>query len=131
VNREHDELRAYIRSLVDLDSTQASHELKDVTQVSVRADFNGPAEYVEHVLLIMLEGLRNVRRHARAQSAVIGACTVAHELVLTIDDDGIGFPDEAVPPWSMVSRVAEYGGQLTLGQSGQGGGHILIHFPEA
>ncbi len=131
VNREHDELRAYIRSLVALGSTQASQELQDTTQVSVRADFNGPAEYVEHVLLIMLEGLRNIRRHARAQSAVIGAHTSAHELVLTIDDDGIGFPDEAAPPWSIVSRVAEYGGQLTLGKNGQQGGHVQITLPEA
>jgi len=131
VNREHDELRAYIRSLVDLDSTQASPELKDATQVSVRADFNGSTTYVEHVLLILLEGTRNVRRHARARSAVIGARIVAHQLVLTIDDDGIGFPDEAVPPWSIVSRVAECGGRLTLGKNGQQGGHLLITLPEA
>ncbi len=108
VNREHDELRAYIRSLVALDTTYASRESEDTTRVSVQADFNGSAAYVEHVLLIMLEGL-----------------------VLTIDDDGIGFPDGAVPPWSMVSRVAEYGGRLTLEKDGHSGGHILIHFPEA
>jgi signal transduction histidine kinase len=131
VNREHDELRTYIRSLVDLDTTQASCELKNETQVSVRADFSGSVAYVEHVLLILLEGTRNVHRHARARSAVIGARTVAHQLVLTIDDDGIGFPDEAVPPWSMVSRVAEYGGQLTLGKNAQQGGHVLITLPEA
>src|SRR5262249_8066876 len=100
VNREHDELRAYIRSLVDLDTTQASSELKDETHVSVRADFNGSAAYVEHVLLIMVEGLRNVRRHARARCASIDARAVAQILVLKIDDDGIGFPDGAVPPWA-------------------------------
>jgi hypothetical protein len=48
-----------------------------------------------------------------------------------LDDDGIGFPDEAVPPWSIVSRVAECGGRLTLGKNGQQGGHLLITLPEA
>jgi len=131
VNREHDELRAYIRSLVALDPTHASREAEDAPRVSVQADFNGSAAYVEHVLLILLEGIRNVRRHAHARSAVIGARTVAHALVLTIDDDGIGFPAEAIPHWSMVSRVAECGGQLTLGKDGQRGGHILVTLPEA
>ncbi len=131
VNREHDELRAYIRSLVDLDPPQASPAAGDATQVSVQANFRGSAAYVEHVLLIILEGLRNVRRHARAGSAVIGAHTVRQGLMLTIDDDGIGFPEGAIPPWSIMSRVAECGGQLTLGQNEQSGGRILIYCPEA
>jgi signal transduction histidine kinase len=131
VNREHDELRTYIRSLVDLDTTQASHQSENETQVSVQTNFLGSAVHVEHILLIMLEGLRNVRRHAHAHLAIIDVRTVAHQLVLTIDDDGIGFPDGAVPPWSMVSRVTECGGRLTLRKDRQRGGHILIHLPQA
>jgi signal transduction histidine kinase len=131
VNREHDELRAYIRSLVDLDLTQAWHESQNTTQVSVQAEFHGSVTYVEHILLIMLEGLRNVRRHAHARSAVIGVRTVEQGIVLRIDDDGIGFPEGAIPPWSMVSRVAECGGQLTLEKGVQSGGHVLIYCPEA
>jgi len=129
VNREHDELRGYIRSLVDREAAEKFSEPHDLTQVSVHGDFRGSAAFVEHVLLILLEGTRNVRRHAQARTATIGARIVAQDLVLTIDDDGIGFPPGAVPPWSMVSRVAECGGQLTLGSVGQDGGHVRIHLP--
>jgi signal transduction histidine kinase len=130
VNREHDDLRTYIRSLVDLDASHASGTREDAPHVSVHAEFHGSAGFVEHVLLILLEGTRNVDRHARARSAVIGAQTVERELVLTIDDDGIGFPDGAAPPWSMQSRVAECGGQLTVSRDGRRGSHVLIHLPE-
>jgi two-component system sensor histidine kinase DesK len=131
VNREHDELREYIRSLVDLEARAGSREWADATRVSVQAEFGGTAAFVEHVLLILLEGTRNVRRHARARSAAITARSSGAELVLTIDDDGVGFPPQASAPWSMLSRVAECGGQLTLGPDGRSGGHVLIHLPEA
>jgi signal transduction histidine kinase len=131
VNREHDELRRYIRSLVDVDATQASRGLDSVPHVSVQADFSGTAACVEDVLLILLEGTRNVRRHARARFASIDARSVADDLVLTIDDDGVGFPEGAPPPWSMVSRVVECGGQLTLGKNGERGAHVQIHLPRA
>jgi signal transduction histidine kinase len=131
VKREFDELRAYIHSLVEREVTPAPVERRDATRFSVRADFGGSAEFVEHVLHIMLEGTRNVRRHARARSAAISARTVAGDVVLAIDDDGVGFPDGTEPPWSIASRVGEFGGALVLGKDGQPGGHLLIQLPAA
>ena len=131
VNREHDELRNYIRSLVDLEAPSAPGERHDAASVSVQTEFTGPAALVEHVLLLMLEGIRNVRRHAHARSASIAARVSERGLVVTIDDDGIGFAEGAGPSWSMMSRVAECGGQLTLHSDGRAGGHILIQLPEA
>jgi signal transduction histidine kinase len=81
------------------------------------------------VLLIMLEGTRNVRRHARASSASIAARMTNDDLLVTIDDDGIGFRTDADPSWSMVSRVAECGGRMTMPRDGRAGGHILIELP--
>ena len=98
VKREYDELRAYIRSLVERETTPAPVERRDATRFSVHADFGGSALFVEHVLHIMLEGTRNVRRHARASSAAISARTVAGDVVLAIDDDGVGFPEGTEPP---------------------------------
>ena len=129
VNREHDELRSYIRSLVDIEASGASFAGADDARMSVRTDFYGSAAFVEHVLLIMLEGTRNVRRHARAKAAAVAARMQDQELVLTIDDDGVGFRDDATPPWSMVSRVAECGGEMTLPRDGRPGGHVLIQLP--
>jgi signal transduction histidine kinase len=77
----------------------------------------------------MLEATRNVRRHARAHSAAISARTVAGDVVLAIDDDGVGFPAGTEPPWSIASRVSEFGGELVLGKHGQPGGHLLIQLP--
>src|SRR5436309_8463330 len=47
VNREHDELRAYIRSLVDLERPAAPAPLDDGTPFSVRAEFDGSLLLVE------------------------------------------------------------------------------------
>ena len=131
VRREYDELRVYIRSLIEREHTPASVESHDATRFSVHTDFVGSAPFVEHVLKIMLEATRNVRRHARARAATITARTVAGDVVLAIDDDGIGFPDGIEPPWSIASRVGEFGGELILGKDGQPGGHLLIQLPAA
>lgn len=128
VNREHDELRAYIRSLVDLDEASVAAP-ESATRVSVSARFEGSVAFVEHVLLLMLEGTRNVRRHARASSASVAAAVSADGLVLTIDDDGVGFGPGDGPPWSMTSRVNECGGRLTLPADGRAGGHVVVELP--
>ena len=131
VNREHDELRAYIRSLADVDATRAAapQPRHDAT-VSIDARFHGPAAVVEHVLLLMLEGIRNVRAHARATTAVVEARDDGNEVRLTIDDDGIGFDEGAPPPWSMVSRVKECGGHIAIRGQGQLGAHLVIELPQ-
>jgi len=129
VNREHDVLRSYIRSLVDLEATPATEEATRMTRFSVRADFAGSATCVEHVLHIMLEGARNIRRHAHARSAEIVVETVADELVVRIDDDGIGFQDGAERPWSIASRVAELGGRLSTDRARTPGAHLRVALP--
>jgi len=129
VNREHDALREYIRSLVDLDVTRLPLTRGDRTEFSVRTDIRGTATLVEEVLRIMLEGIRNIHRHARAREATVSAVLGDRELVVTIDDDGAGFPEPAVPPWSIASRVAELGGRLDLGTAPAEGGHLTIRIP--
>jgi signal transduction histidine kinase len=128
VNREHDELRSYIRSLVALEEAERS-ERSDATRVSVRAEFTGSVRFVEHVLQIMLEGTRNVHRHARATAASIEAKSAAGELQLTIDDDGVGFPEAIHSSWSIASRVRECGGKLHVPRDGRAGAHVAVQLP--
>lgn len=132
VAREQDEVREYIRSLMDSEAPRPSGTIDPdgPARVSIDADFRASATLVEHVLLIALEGVRNVRRHAHARAADIRIRSVAGQLVLTIDDDGIGFPADAKAPWSMRSRVAECGGQLSLSREGRSGAHVHIRLPE-
>ena len=129
VNREHDELRAYIRSLVDPERAPAPLVFDDGTRFSVRAQFDGSLLLVEHVLQIMLEGARNVGRHARAGSAVIIAYADSEKVRITIEDDGVGFPAGAAPPWSIASRAAELRGDVRLRRD-HPGAHVQVELPE-
>jgi len=131
VNREHDQLREYIRSLVDLETTRVPDASSGRTQFSVHTDFRGTAGLVQEILQIMLEGTRNVHRHAHARSAVVRATQHDGELVVTIDDDGTGFPQPVTPPWSIASRVAELGGRLDIHAADEPGGHVTIRIPAA
>lgn len=129
VTREYDDLRAYVRSLLGLDTAPAPPTYNE-TRFSIRARFDAPLPLLEHTLQIMAEGARNVGRHARAQLAVITVSPASKKVVIRIDDDGIGFAKGAAPPWSIASRAAELGGRVRMGSNGQSGGHVIVELPE-
>jgi signal transduction histidine kinase len=131
VNREHDDLRTYIRSLIDREAPAALRARDDRTRFAVRAAFDGSLRLVEHALQIMLEGARNVGVHAHARSATISVDTNGETVSIRIDDDGVGFPVGASPPWSIASRAAELGGAVRLGEADRPGGHVHVDLPEA
>jgi PAS domain S-box-containing protein len=63
--------------------------------------FTGPIESVddersEHLLAVLREALSNVARHARASRSDV-QIDVGGELVLTVQDDGVGIPADATP----------------------------------
>jgi signal transduction histidine kinase len=130
VNREHDDLRTYIRSLIDREATPSSGPGDDRTHFSVRAEFEGSLVLVEHALQIMLEGARNVGRHARAQRATITVERRGETVAIAIQDDGVGFSPGAVPPWSIASRAAELGGAVRVANGDHRGAHVRIDLPE-
>ena len=131
VNREHDDLRTYIRSLLDLETAPKPRAFDYRTRFSVQARFSGSLLLVEHALHVMLEGARNVALHACANSAAISVDATIGKVLIAIDDDGVGFPAGATPPWSIASRAAELGGAVRLGGGRQPGGHVEIELPEA
>src|SRR2546425_3165733 len=81
---------------------------------------------VEHVLQILLEGVRNVRRHAFARTASIEAQIAGVDIQIRLDDDGLGFADGAGAPWSISSRVEQLGGQLQVARDTRAGAHLAI-----
>jgi signal transduction histidine kinase len=129
VAREYDEVRTYIRSLagVDADSTHAVGAVQSDPRCQVSVSFTGAGSMSEHLLQIMLEGLRNARRHARANSVTIRTLQTEQMVLITIDDDGVGFADPAKAPWSIASRVTELGGQMSV--NGTRFGHLEIEMP--
>jgi signal transduction histidine kinase len=126
VNREHDELRTYIRSLLDVGAATKPRVFEERTRFTVRAAFDGSLPVVEHVLQVMLEGARNVARHARASAAAIRVDAAGGKVVVAIDDDGVGFPPGGARPWSIASRAAELGGTVRVSGPDRPGGHVEI-----
>src|SRR5580704_510227 len=126
VTREYDEVRAYIHSLVNLDRkiADADYAASD-TRFHLEVDFAANGLLVEHILLIMLEGARNARRHAQARQVSVKAHQAGELVRITIDDDGVGFK-EAEAPWAIASRVAEFGGRLRLVGQNRTGAHMEI-----
>jgi signal transduction histidine kinase len=131
VNREYDELRAYMRSLAGVEATTPpSRRSRREPLLSIGAHFNAPADLVEHVLQILREGVANVRRHAQTDSASIRVRDTGFEVLIAIDDDGVGFRDPAQEPWSISSRVMELGGTMDVVRNGKPGAHLAISIPQ-
>jgi len=120
VTREYDQVRAYIRSLAGVAETSAGGPAAsgDAPRLSIQAAFDTNARIAEHIIQIVLEGLRNACHHARATHVSIRVRQQDAQIVITIDDDGIGFGDSETAPWAIASRVAESGGQLRVGRDG-------------
>lgn len=120
VGREYDEVRAYIRKLAGVDGSSATEVAATVSDphFQVRMAFAGRGTTGEHLLQIMLEGLRNARRHGMPRCVTINVNGLEEKLLITIDDDGLGFVESVNPPWAIASRVAELGGQLTVNRNG-------------
>ena len=75
----------------------------------------------------MAEGLRNARRHAMADLVKIEVSDAGESVRVMITDDGVGFPEAKKPPWVIASRVAEFGGSLSI--TGTGSSQLEIEVP--
>ncbi|HTP07429.1 MAG TPA: sensor histidine kinase [Anaerolineae bacterium] len=100
------------------------------SMVDVRLDLNLPEsdrlspDRTEHVLAIVTEALSNVVRHARARQVALHAERVDGRLLLSIQDDGIGLPPDAIEGHglhNMHDRARLLNGQIAItGQNGKG-----------
>ena len=131
VTREYDKVREYVRTLASADPQIADHTLAKVnTRFRVQAVFTAAEPLLEHIIQIMLEGVRNTQRHGYADSAAIIVTQVDETIRIRIDDDGVGFADSVMPPWTIASRVAELGGKLAI-RTDSPGAHLEIAIPSA
>jgi signal transduction histidine kinase len=100
------------------------------TRFDVQVAFTASGEVVEHVMQIVLEGVRNTRRHGHATSGSIQVQQSSDEIAIGISDNGIGFGEPMTKPWTISSRVAELGGHLVV-NSQTAGAHLQIFLPTA
>lgn len=113
VAREYDEVRSFVRSLAQAETVVSNPGSSQIqTSFHLEADFTARGLILEQVLQIILEGMRNTRRHGRARSASIKALETGDVVHITIDDDGVGFEGQEWRPWTIASRVKEFGGRL-------------------
>ena len=130
VAREYDEVRAYIRDLAGVEGGPAREAIavRAPLRFCLQAAFETTSEVGEQILQIVLEGLRNARRHAMASVLTASVSEASEEISITISDDGIGFGN-ASSPWVIASRVKELGGNLTV--KSEGPAHLEIVMPNA
>src|SRR5262249_11716120 len=72
---EYDDIRASVRTLADVGATgeNDSRDSASDPQYRLEAEVVARASVIEQILQIMLEALRNTRRHALAEAAAIRA----------------------------------------------------------
>lgn len=94
-----------------------------------------PADFCEHVLRAVSEGLTNIARHAQARQSWIQARTRAGFLVVEIGDDGIGFTPSAVMQsghyglLGLRERMRLAHGQLEIRSKSGQGTSLLLSLP--
>lgn len=130
VNREYDDLRAYMQTLAGIQASPARGTTPRATRFALRVEVEGSTELVDHVLQIAREAVSNVRRHAAAATAAIRVSTEGSQVEITIDDDGVGLASPAAP-WSIASRVRELGGRVEVSADGRPGSHLQILLPQS
>ena len=121
VAREYDAVRIYLRALAGIEqgpSVELAARSAD-PGVEVRAAFSGRSLLGEHILQIMLEGLRNSRSHGLANLVRIDVHEDDDKVSITIEDDGVGLSDSSSRPWAIASRVAELEGHMSMQSDGR------------
>ncbi|MDY7039246.1 MAG: histidine kinase [Chloroflexota bacterium] len=112
-------------------------------QLTVRGDVGALSPEIGVVLnRVCQEALRNVEKHARARSVVVGLSTDANRAVLAVQDDGVGLPagfspdaGQAADPHfglrSLRRQVEEVGGSFSVFTNDDGGVTVRAVVPFA
>jgi two-component system, NarL family, sensor histidine kinase UhpB len=115
-------------------------EFEKRTGISCEFKFDDPAfsDSKKNLVLfrVLQESLTNVIRHAIASSVIINLYKTTKGTTLTIQDNGIGIPDEKIESHkslgliSMRERVRQFGGKLNISSIKGKGTRLLIFIPE-
>ena len=97
-----------------------------------------PADVQNEMFRIAQEAMTNVSKHARAKSVWVILEFKPHQVILTIQDDGIGFATVNVPRsrcgygmTTMRERARRIGGWLKIESPATGGTAIRVEMPLA
>ncbi|GIE50740.1 histidine kinase [Amorphoplanes nipponensis] len=117
-------LRTELRDAVEAATTALG--FRPVLDVSGPVDSAVPDDVVPEVLAVLREALSNVARHARASTARVSVRAAGGEVVVQIEDDGVG-TDPATARGGLVNmeeRAADLGGSCAVSPA-EGGGTVI------
>ena len=122
--------------LVGLQDLASTHPLRSLLEVELALKlpeqcYMTPTR-IGHLLAIANEGLSNVARHAHASHVLISAAGRDNRLVLSIADNGRGFPADYVTGYglrNMQERARMLGGEMQLETVPGDGTTITIEIP--
>jgi signal transduction histidine kinase len=110
--------------------------LRSMAEVKLGIDLPDDVRYrprpVAHVLSVASEALSNVARHASARSVRIDIVGSAERLMLTIEDDGRGFPTDYVAGYGirdMQERARLLSGRLSIDTEPDHGTRLQLEVP--
>ena len=130
-------------TLTELGLKEALHDLVDNWQTrspNLQIDFECdenlqlcPKSFNIHIFRIVQEGLTNVFRHSQASLATVELRVKQNQLLLEIQDDGVGCNNEnrknGFGLLSMKDRVRSLNGQLKITSELDKGMKIFVSFP--
>jgi signal transduction histidine kinase len=143
-------IRAYIHDLRSPDFSDKSlesgveeliREMEAYSVLEVTSDIEADAaenmsqNQVAELLYIVQEALTNIRRHSHASAAHIVARFEEDNLLLTIEDDGVGFAQDALGDHgghglrNMAQRALQSQGTLELNTAPGSGTRITVRIP--
>lgn len=114
------------------------HQLRTGLQIQVRIEVPPerlPPTLATPVYRIVQEALTNIARHAQATQAQVHLFVRAGYLVISVQDDGVGFgvaPQRPSGSFGLIGireRALMLGGTVWMGRGEWGGAHLEVHLP--
>jgi signal transduction histidine kinase len=94
-----------------------------------------PADVQRKILLVLREAISNIEQHAQAKIVNLSLLWEEPDLIITLDDDGVGFDPDAAVAFGhfgiqiMKQRIKEIDGTIELASASGQGSKIVLHCP--
>ncbi len=121
-------LRSRVAELID--KTYGDLGFRPVLRLDGQLDYGVPEEIGDQVLAVLREALSNVVRHAAANRVEV-SLEAGDEVVLTVDDDGVGLPAHGRRSGlrNLEQRAKMLGGRFEAAPREGCGTHLLWQVP--
>lgn len=93
-----------------------------------------PEDIAIQLYRIIQESIQNIEKHSGAKNAEIQLIGLESQIVLTVEDDGVGFNQEengsnGIGLYNIRKRVAYFGGDLSISAKPGEGAGIVVTIP--